>query len=137
MGEINTGAKMAVSICVICFILAMGMTIVYIARAFWNNTEKQIERPVNLVSEATAWQLASYNKPVPITAIWKVMNDIDPLGDTGKTTCRSFVMKKHSGAAMEHGTTRKDIKYYIEYKAWFSYEMLADGTLNIVIELDA
>ena len=136
MDEVRTGYKIAMSIAVMCFIIGIGMTILMIARNFWNHTESAVERPLNAVSDATAWQLASSNTPVPVASIWKVLNDIDPLGDVTTTLCTDFTIGSKKTPSHIYSTDRKDVKNYLGYKAYFTYEWLPGDNLRVLITLD-
>ena len=86
--DINSGAKIAVSICVICFILSIGLLIMMLAMHFWRETEANFERPLANMENADAGFLASYSKPTPVAATWKVIQNIGT-GNIGR-----FVLKE-------------------------------------------
>lgn len=78
MGEdLSTAYKIAAGACIMAFILSIGLSLMMIGRNFWNKTADQVTTPVTSMQDTDAFFLASYEKPVPVADIWKMVMRIN------------------------------------------------------------
>ena len=73
MEDVNTAWKIAVSMIVICFILSIGLAIMSISKAYLNNTQNTMDTAIANVGHADAYSLANSYEPVPVAAIYRVL----------------------------------------------------------------
>lgn len=138
MEEVKTVYKIATAIVILCFILSISLTILMVSRNFWNRTENQVSQTVVNTQYMDAYQLSSYGKAVPVAAMWKTINTLDPNGEIpGRSTLHDFTMevRDSNGNTVTTLYTRNALYDYMAYKGFMSYEEHSDGLFDISIIL--
>ena len=130
MGEdLSTAYKIAAGACIMVFILSIGLSLMMIGRNFWNKTADQVTTPVTSMQDTDAFFLASYEKPVPVADIWKMVMRInygasstDANGNISK-----FSIKERNPSNpndwMLISTSVDDLDDYMARKAYMSWEV--------------
>lgn len=125
--DLNTAYKIAISACVLLFILSMGLSLMMIGRNFFNTTTTQITAPISAVEDKDAYYLASYGRPVPVADIWKVISRINYTATSGNGNFSSFritqVNPRNSNDTILLSTRVSDLDKYMHYKAYVSWEL--------------
>lgn len=137
MEDVNTSYKMATALVIMCFVLSIGLSLLWISRAFWNRTADSIERSVISTETAELWQTASQGAPVPVAAIKKVLAAVpvapmDTYSGDGTTVTRYAFTIRENGAVLTQDY--KNIDDYLDRKAYLSYEEVA-GLFYVEIDL--
>lgn len=122
--DVNTGAKIAVSICVICFIISIGMLIMLIGRHFWHQTEASVERPLSSMNDADLSFLSAYEHPAPVAALWKCVQNIG----VGNVVELKLKKLNYAGSVTTIGTYHNQdqilqvLKENLTKKAYYSWD---------------
>lgn len=86
MEDVNTATKMATSVVVMCFLISIGLSILLIGRAFWNQTEYTVDTAAGNVGWADAYSLASKAESVPVASVYRVLQGLNlTVGDVYDT----------------------------------------------------
>lgn len=128
MQELNSGFKIATSTVILCFILAIGISLMLIGRNVWNRVAAEVERPVAAVVDTDAYYLASYGKPVPVAGIWKLVQRVNMNSVSGGNgNLYSFVLREQSASNPNNYITRStsvdSLVDYMNRKAYLSWSM--------------
>ena len=127
--DLNTAYKIAAGACILAFILSIGLTLVLLGRNFWNKTATQITTPVVSMQDNDAFFLASYEKPVPIADIWKLIYRINYGVDTSASNgnITSFSLKEQNPTNPNDwtlvSTSIASLDDYMDRKAYLSWEV--------------
>ena len=130
MGEdLSTAYKIAAGACIMALIMSVGLSLMMIGRNFWNKTADQVTTPVVSVQDTDAFFLASYEKPVPVADIWKLVTRIN-YGASSATTngnISKFSIKEQSPSNPNNwvliSTSVDDLDDYMARKAYMSWEV--------------
>lgn len=137
MQDVNTSYKVAAAIVIMCFVLNIGLSLLWITRAFWLNTESSVERAVISTETAELWQTASQGAPVPVAAIKKVLAAV-PVAPKNIYNSDGTAVSKYAFTIREDGAIQtddyKDIDDYLARKAYLSYEEVG-GLFYVDIDL--
>lgn len=126
--DLNTAWKMGISVAVMAFILSMGLTLMLIGRHAWNTVADQITTPVLSMQDNDAFYLASYDKPVPVADIRKVVSNINYGAPASSINGNfsSFQIKEQSDVNPNEwylvSTSIADLDNYLARKAYMSWE---------------
>ena len=126
--ELNTAFKIATAACVMAALLCIGLTIMLIGRNLWNKTAEQVTTPINSVVDSDAFYLASYEKPVPVADIWKLVARINSDATvSGNGNISSFQIKERSTVNPNDwvlvSTTVTALDTYMHRKGYISWEV--------------
>lgn len=152
MGEnMDQGYKMAITMVIMCFIISLGLTVTMVSTHAWDQVEYDTTVSIVNTQSMTAFQLAKLNKPVPVAAVWKVMNELDP----NCNQCTTVAIYDKAGNLVHGGTSRRlgiaagvtqitkeqvdraraDIGAFLEHKGYFSYALNEANMYDIIINL--
>lgn len=131
MEDVRTAYKMATALVIMCFVISIGLSLLWISRAFWNRTEASVERSIISTETAELWQTASQGAPVPVAAIYKVISQV-PVATANAGGRTAFVIRDSSGNQLTQ--TQSEITKYLAKKAYLSYEEYA-GLFYVTIDL--
>lgn len=143
MEDVNTGWKMATGIVIMCFVMSIGLSILWISRAFWNRTELRVETAVVSTADAEIYQLASQGRPTPLAAMWKCIEAVTPDDRYGNPTLKSFTLMAPCAASDpdNDGTGYKvistdfaSLKENLDKKGYISYSEEA-GLYSVTVHL--
>ena len=143
MQDVNTAWKMASGVVIMCFVMSIGLSILWMSKAFWNRTETQISNAVVNTADAEIYQLASQGQPQPVAAMWKCIAAVTPPDRNGNTTLGSFTIYEPCtpGAPDDVGNGYREvcndygkIMNYMAKKGYLSYEEKA-GLYYVTIHL--
>lgn len=130
MGEdLSQAYKIAASACILVFILTIGLSLMMLGRNLWNQTATAVTQPVLSMQDNDAFYLASYSKPVPVAAIWKLTNRINTeASDTAPNgNFTQFAVKEQNPSNPNDWRLLSDqvdsLARYMERKAYLSWEI--------------
>ena len=128
MQELNSGFKIATSAVILCFILAISITLMLIGRNLWNRVATEVERPISSITDTDAYYLASYGKPVPVAGIWKLVQRVNMNNVSGGNgNLYSFVLREQSPSNPNTYITRSlsidSLEDYMNRKAYLSWSL--------------
>lgn len=140
--DLSTAYKLAAGACILAFILSIGLSLVLIGRNVWNKTTTQITTPVISMQDNDAFFLASYEKPVPVASIWKLVSRINATASTGDPNgnITDFSIKEQNASNPNDwilkSTSVNDLSTYMERKAYMSWEINeATGLYTVEVSL--
>lgn len=111
------------------FILSIGISLMLIGRNVWNRTATQVTTPIVSMQDNDAFFLASYEKPVPVADIWKVVSRINYGADTknGNGNFTSFSIKEQNPVNPNNwvlvSTSIQKLDDYMSRKAYLSWKI--------------
>lgn len=128
MGEdLSLAYKIAAGACVLTFLLSIGLSLMMIGNNLWNRTANQITAPVNSILDNDAFYLASYEKPVPVADIWKLVSRINSNVTTSNGNINNFTIKEQNPANPNDwvlvSTSVEDLDSYMSRKAYLSWKL--------------
>lgn len=130
MGEdMSTAYKIAAAGCIVAFLLSVGISLMMIGRNFLNGVTTQVTTPVVSMQDNDAFFLASYDKPVPVADIWKLISRINYSASTsvGNGNISNFSIKEQNQANPNDwtlvSTSITDLDKYMGRKAYMSWEL--------------
>ena len=130
MGEdLSTAYKIAAGACIMAFILSIGLSLMMIGRNFWNKTADQVTTPVISMQDTDAFFLASYENPVPVADIWKMVMRINygaSSADTNGNISRFSIKARNPSNPNDWvliSTSVGDLDDYMARKAYMSWEV--------------
>lgn len=128
MGEdLSLAYKIAAGAVIMAFLLSIGLSLMMIGRNLWDKTATQITAPVNSVVDNDAFYLASYDKPVPVADIWKLVARINNSSATTNGNITSFSIKEPNPHNPNDwtlvSTSVEDLNSYMSRKAYLSWEL--------------
>ena len=134
---LNDAYKIGITAVILCFIISIGLTIMTVGKHFMDEEIHSVEEAIGVTELVDAYCLASYGKPAPVAAMWRVMNKLDPLGNTGESVIKSFKLqyRNPSDGALTTVTTNKGkITNFLMYKGYFGYkEDSGKFTVTVII----
>lgn len=82
--EVSSGFRIATGIIVMMFVISIGLTIMMIGRAFFNDSTNAVEAPLNSLADTDLYYMAAYGdqgtnstsgygKPIPVSNLMKWM----------------------------------------------------------------
>lgn len=109
--------------------LSIGISLMLIGRNVWNRTATQVSTPIVSMQDNDAFFLASYEKPVPVADIWKVVSRINYGTDTknGNGNFQSFSIKEQNPVNPNDwvlvSTSIQNLDDYMSRKAYLSWKI--------------
>lgn len=140
--DLNTAYKIAAGACILAFLLSIGLSLMLIGRNAWNKTATQITTPVVSMQDNDAFFLASYEKPIPVADIWKVISrmnyGVEPASTNGNIS--DFSIKEQNPNNPNDwtlvSTSIDDLDDYMDRKAYMSWEVdAATGLYTMEVSL--
>lgn len=127
--DLSTAYKIAAAACIMAFILSIGLSLMMLGRNTWNKTANQITQPIVSMQDNDAFFLASYEKPVPVADIWRIVTRMnygaDPASVNGNIS--RFSIKEQNPTNPNDwtliSTSTGDLKDYMDRKAYMSWEV--------------
>lgn len=140
--ELSTAYKMGTSAVVMALILSMGLTLMLIGRYTWSQVVDQVTEPVLSMEDNDAFYLASYDKPIPVADIWKLIARINYNASDAMSgeNFSSFQIKERSNTNSSNwylvSTSVTDLERYLARKAYLSWDTnSATGLYEMVVYL--
>lgn len=134
--EVSQAYRIAIAAVVMAFLISTGLVLMTIGRNFWNRTADAAVGAAVAVQDNDAFFLASYNKPVPVAAVYRLTERINSnLPDTaaGNGNFATFYIKEQSDANPNDfvlkSTSLADLDAYMSRKAYVSWSV--DDTTNL------
>lgn len=127
--DLSTAYKIAAAACIMAFVLSIGLGLMMLGRNTWNKAATQITTPIVSMQDNDAFFLASYEKPVPVADIWRVVARMNygATSDSANGNISSFSIKEQNPNNPNDwtlvSTSVDDLNDYMDRKAYMSWEI--------------
>lgn len=133
MDDTKISLKVAWGVVTLIVVAALVITLVLITRKPVNKMIDDAQRSIVSSTEIAASTISNYDKPIPVAAIWRV---VDAMGGNIKKFAIKEVSSTNPNEWVLVSNKKKDLDNYMDRKAYMSWSIDKAGQYTVEVLLN-